>query len=658
MLKLKGYLKPFILSLLLAFVLLFVQAICDLNLPNLMSDIVNVGIQQGGVEETSPRAISKDGYVFVRIFLDDEGKTLFDDSYTLVAGKDADPSGKTYASLYPASENASIYVLKPGISNGERQKLDEAFGIAAWTMVNLFKQVADNPDFVSPFGSAGNQTPAATGTTGTTGGIGATGATGGTEGADQTDQNTGLTDIDLTEIYKLIPMLEMLAQYQPKLLDDAREAARNIDELMRDQTSTVFTGAFYKDLGMDMERIEMNYIVRIGLIMLLVTVISGAATVLVGFLSSRIGAGVSRNLRHDIFAKVSDFSHTEFDRFSTASLITRSTNDVTQMQMVLTMGIRMICYAPIMAIGAAIMAMQKSLSMSWTIGIAILFLLCLIIVLLIIVMPKFKIIQILIDRLNLVAPETLNGLMVIRAFGRGNFERQRFEAANWNVTKTNLFIQRAMVVMMPILMIFMNGLMVLIIWVGAHQVAQSTMQVGDMMAYMQYAMQVVMSFMFIAMMFIFIPRASVSAGRIAEVLETEPVIKDPETPQSMDQDQRGRVEFRSVDFRFNAAENDALSSISFIAEPGTTTAFIGSTGSGKSTILNLITRFYDVSAGAVLVGGVDVREMTQHELRSRLGYVPQKSVLMAGTIAENIAYGKPELTYEDIENIAAIAQAS
>ncbi|MDR2586873.1 MAG: ABC transporter ATP-binding protein/permease [Coriobacteriales bacterium] len=399
------------------------------------------------------------------------------------------------------------------------------------------------------------------------------------------------------------------------------------------------------------------YILRIGMLMLLVTALSGVATVLVGYISARIGAGVARNLRRAVFEKVARFSHTEFDRFSTASLITRSTNDVTVIQMMLTMGIRMICYAPIMGIGGVFMALSKSVSMSWIIGVAVVLLIGGTLVLMAVVLPKFTIMQKLIDRLNLVARESLNGLAVVHAFSRTDFETQRFEAVNQDLTRTNLFVQRAMTFLMPVLMLFMNGLGILVIWVGSQQVAASQMQVGDMMAYLQYVMQIIMSFMFIAMLFIFLPRAVVSADRINAVLQTEPAIVDAPEPQPMDPALRGRVEFRDVSFRYEGADADALSHVSFVAQPGQTTAFIGSTGSGKSSIFNLILRFYDVTEGAVLVGGVDVRAQSQAQLRSHIGYVPQQSVLMAGTIASNIAYGTDGLSEQDREKVAQVAQA-
>jgi len=687
MLKLKGYLKPFIGALLLAFVLLFVQAICDLNLPNLMSNIVNVGIQQGGVEDSTPRALSTQAREFLEAFMTDEQKRLLDDNYVLVKNTDAveggGAQGKTYGDLYPDAGD-ELYVLDTAIDEDTLLELDALFGTTTWTMVGTLRTVQqmneegtlkdtitqqieaqlleqinqkiDSGEITLPPGMEKDafaqmileqQMEQQINQLGDNSSYDSESTSGLSEDSD-------IREIDFKQVYQLLPLIELLPTH---VIDDARSQAENMDPMLREQSGTMLVAAFYTELGMDMTQVEINYIVRIGLFMLLITLISGASTVLVGFLSARIGAGTARNLRHDIFAKVADFSHTEFDRFSTASLITRSTNDVTQIQMLLTMGIRMICYAPVLAIGATIMALQKSVSMSWIIGIAVLFMICVMIILFIILMPKFRLIQKLIDRLNLVAREALNGLMVIKAFGRGDFEKKRFDVANWDVTKTNLFIQRAMVFMMPVLMIFMNGLTVLIIWVGAHQVAASTMQVGDMMAYMQYAMMVVMGFMFIAMAFIFVPRASVSAGRIAEVLETNPVISDPEKPLLMDPAHIGRVEFRDVGFRFEGAQLNALCNISFVAKPGSTTAFIGSTGSGKSTILNLIARFYDATAGEVLVGGVNVKDMTQHELRSHLGYIPQKNVLLTGTIADNIAYGNPTLLPEDLVKVAEVAQA-
>ena len=633
MLKLSRFLKPFLVGLFLTIFLLFIQAICELNLPNYMSKIVNVGIQQGGVEESTPKAISQDGYTFITTFMDENERAIMDRSYQLVSGDEKDGSGKAYSETFPKAADESIYVLKQDLSSEELAKTDVAFGNATWTMMNLLKKVQEES------GTAG------------LGGSDFLGAIGGErESTDSTDIQT----LDFSEIYQFQPLLDMLPK---EWFDDAHGQALNVDESLRVQSGMMLVAGFYRELGCDMKTIEINYILRIGLIMLLITILSGAATILVGYLSSRIGAGVARDMRKAVFSKVTEFSHAEFDRFSTASLITRSTNDVMVIQMMLTMGIRMICYAPIMGIGGVFMALGKSVSMSWIIGVAVVVLIGILMILFAVVMPKFRIIQTLIDRLNLVARETLNGLMVIRAFSRTDFEEDRFDIANKDLTRTNLFIGRVMTFMMPVMMLFMNGLMILIIWVGSHHVAQSQMQVGDMMAYMQYVMQIIMSFMFIAMLFVFIPRALVSSRRLNEVLETKPLIVDPIEPKHIDPTKRGLVEFKDVSFRYEGAKENALCGINFTAHPGQTTAFIGSTGSGKSTIINLIPRFYDATEGEVLVGGVDVRDLTQEELRNTIGYVPQQSVLMAGTIESNITYGSGQLSEQELEKIAEVSQA-
>ncbi|MCL2529662.1 MAG: ABC transporter ATP-binding protein/permease [Coriobacteriia bacterium] len=651
MLRLARFIKPFLGSVALAIVLLFIQAICDLNLPNLMSNIVNVGIQQGGVEDRSPVALSGDAYELTTAFMDSHQLELVEDNYELVLPGSLDPSGKPWSDRYPSASAEGLYVLREGVDADTRAHLDQAFGLATWTMVGVLREFSENG-----IENLGIELPPGAAEQMLAGGAGAD-----TNDSDTTDGNgisANISDIDFSAISEVLPLIKMIP---PTTMAIYQAKAGEVDELMRNESATMLTRNFYVELGVNMEEYEIGYIVRVGLIMLLITVIGGTATVLVGLLSSRAGAGLARNLRSAIFSKVLSFSHTEFDRFSTASLITRSTNDISQIQILVTMGIRMLFYAPIMGLGAVFMALQKSVSMSWIMGIAVLFMLCVVVVLMIIVMPKFRIIQKLIDRLNLVARESLNGQMVIRAFSRAPFEMERFDKANVDVTKTNLFIQRAMVFMMPIMMIFMNALTILIIWIGAEQVAASTMQVGDMMAYMQYAMMVVMSFMFIAMAFIFVPRAAVSAGRIADVLETQPLITSPENPVSLSEDlpagKRGRVELVNVSFSYEGAEAPALDGINFVAEPGETTAIIGSTGSGKSTILSLIPRFYDASEGAVLFDGVDVRDLAIDDLRGRIGYVPQKSLLLSGSVAKNISYGNPSLLPEDLTKVAEVAQA-
>ncbi|MCJ7727091.1 MAG: ABC transporter ATP-binding protein/permease, partial [Actinobacteria bacterium] len=394
-----------------------------------------------------------------------------------------------------------------------------------------------------------------------------------------------------------------------------------------------------------------------GLLMLLLSLLSAASTVAVGYLSARTAAGLSRNLRKKVFNKVESFSNAEFDKFSTASLITRSTNDITQIQMLVIILIRIVFYAPILGIGGIIRALGKSTSMSWIIAVAIVTLVSLIIVVFSIALPKFKIIQNLIDRLSLVTRENLSGMMVIRAFNTQKFEEDRFDRANIDLTKTNLFINRVMVSMMPVMMLLMNGLSLLIIWIGAHQVAQSNMQVGDMMAFLQYAMLIVMAFLMMSIMFIMVPRASVSAGRVADVLETESTIDDPQDAKHFDNSTNGVVEFRNVSFRYPGAEENVLCDINFTTKPGQTTAFIGPTGSGKSTLVNLILRFYDISEGQILIDGIDIREVKQYDLRDKIGYVPQKSILFSGTIESNLRYADENASEEKLRTAAKVAQA-
>ena len=415
---------------------------------------------------------------------------------------------------------------------------------------------------------------------------------------------------------------------------------------------------FYKEIGMDTDKIQFNYIFKIGAFMLLIALIGGAATISVSYLGSKIASGAARNLRSDIFKKVESFSNHEFDKFSTASLITRTTNDVTQIQMMMVFAIRMICYAPIMGIGGIIMALKKSVSMSWVIALACILIIGLISVIFSIAVPRFKIVQKLIDKLNLVSRENLNGLMVIRAFGTQKFEAERFNNSNKDLADNTLYVSRIIILMFPLMMLIMNLIQVLVVWVGADKIAASALQVGDMMAFLQYAMQVIMSFLMISIMFIMIPRAAVSGDRIYEVLSIEPSIKDPKNPKEFKKDKFGYVEFKNVSFHYSGAGENVLEHITFTAKPGETTAFIGSTGSGKSTLVQLIPRFYDVTSGEVLINGVNVKDITQHKLREQIGYVPQKGILFSGTIKSNLTYGSEDADEETIKSSAEIAQAS
>lgn len=400
------------------------------------------------------------------------------------------------------------------------------------------------------------------------------------------------------------------------------------------------------------------FILKTGVIMILVTLLGTAASITVGFFAALIAAGVARDLRLDVFRKVSSFSHAEFDKFSTASLITRTTNDISQVQNVLVMMVRLIFYAPILGIGGIIKAVSSSTSMSWVIGVAVICLVGVIMVLFSIVMPKFKLVQKLVDRLNLVTRENIEGMLVIRAFNTQRFEEDRLDKANTDLTSTNLFVNRTMALMMPFMMLIMNLTTVIIVWVGAKQVSAFNMEIGDMMAYMQYAMQIIMAFLMMSMMFIMVPRASVSAERIAEVLSTELTVLDDEKPVEFNGEFDSEVEFRDVSFCYPGGQDNVLHNISFTARAGETTAIIGSTGSGKSTLVNLILRFYDVTGGQILIDGKDIRKVSRISLREKIGYVPQKSSLFSGTIKSNLYYADKNATMENIEKAARVAQAA
>ena len=617
--KLAKYLKPYAGVLLVAVILLFIQATCDLRLPNYMSDIVNVGIQQNGIEHASPDAISEKGMTFLQTFMSEDERQLLKENYTLVSGTDKDDSGTLYSDLYPDLGDGNVWI-RQDTDEDTLDEMDLTFGTAGWTFINTMQSLADSTGQSSSMGS----------------------------------EDTDVSEMDFQKLYAMQPMLDQLPD---SVLQDAREKALANDPSMRLQTGAALAGSFYTELGLNLGDIQFKYISFVGLQMLLIALLGGIATILVSLISARISAGVARDLRRDVFRKVESFSNTEFDHYSTASLITRSTNDVTQIQMLLMMGIRMICYAPIMGIGGTMMALEKSTSMSWIIALTCVILIGLVAVIYSIAKPKFKSIQKLIDKLNLVARENLSGLMVIRAFGTRDFEVNRFDNVNRDLTKTHRFVNRVMTFMMPAMMLIMNCTSVVIVWVASHQIADSQMQVGDMMAFMQYAMQIIMSFLMISMMFIMVPRAAVSGDRIAEVLSTEPVIKDKESCSHLPEENAGTVEFRDVSFRYQGADEDALEHISFISKPGQITAFIGATGSGKSTLVNLVPRFYDVTDGSVLVGGVDVRDLPQKELREAIGFVPQKGVLLSGTIDSNLRYGRQDAPAEEIQEAAEVAQA-
>jgi len=623
MFRLFKYLKPYRAKIALAIVLLFAQANFDLALPDYLSRIVNVGIQQGGVEDAVPLAIRRSQMDRVLLFLTEEEQAAVLAVYTLV-----DRDSPQYAEAvqeYPRLAEEPVYIRNDDVDRATIEALNPIMGRAILA-VSAIEQVMADPSKAAQMGA----------------------------------QMGGRFDLSKlppgTDLFEMLGRLP--ADQRQQMADRITRRFEVLGESMIVQAATGPIKAEYEALGMDTNRLQNQYILRVGALMLLLTLLSGACAITVGYLAAQTAAGAARDIRRDLFRTVESFSIAEFNTFSTASLITRSTNDITQVQTVIFMIVRMVFYAPILGIGAVIRAMGKGSSMWWIIGVAVLVLVGLAATVLSIALPRFKMMQKLVDRLNLVARENLSGIMVVRAFNRQEFEEERFDRANRDLTAVTLFINRLMVVLMPLMMLVMNGLMIGIIWVGSHQVAEANMQVGDMMAFIQYAMQVVMSFLMLTMMFIFLPRAAVSGDRIAEVLETEPTIRDPEQPKQFPPDAPGRIEFRHVSFRYPGALEDVLCDISFTAEPGQTTAIIGSTGCGKSTLVNLIPRFYDVTEGAVLVDGLDVRQVRQHDLRARIGYVPQQGTLFSGTIGSNLRYADEDAPLEKVQEAIEIAQAA
>lgn len=621
MLRLVKYLKPYRWMIAVAIVMLFAQANFDLAMPDYFSKIVNVGIQQGGVEGAVPQAMRAGTAENLALFMSTGDYSEALSHYTLLEPGSA--QAQAYLEQYPVLADQAVYHLN---------ELDEE------TSARLTPLMAKGLLAVTAVEQA-MQDPVA-----------AAAQMGGIDGFDLSALPAGA---DLFQLLWQLP-----AEQRAVITSAIDERFAQMDESLLDQAGVQAVRAEYAALGMNTGRIQTLYIMRVGGWMLLLSLGSAVCAIVVSYMASRTSAGVGSQLRRDVFEKVESFSSAEISKFSTASLITRSTNDVVQIQMVVMMGIRMAFFAPIMGIGGVIRVLSKSSSMWYLLAVAVLVLFGLIMLIFSLAMPRFKIVQKLIDKINLVARESLSGMMVIRAFNTQKFEEGRFDKANTDLTGVSLFINRVMSLMSPGMMIIQNGLLVAIIWVGAHQIAQASMQVGDMMAFLQYAMTIMFSFMMLSMMFIMLPRATVSADRIADVLEVQPSIHDPQEPTAFTEPFKGKIEFRDVSFRYPDADSDVLHDISFTALPGQTTAFIGSTGSGKSTVVNLVPRFFDVTEGQILVDGVDIRNVSQHDLREHIGYVSQKGILFSGTIGSNLHYADENATEDGLKTAVRTAQAA
>lgn len=607
--KLFKFVRPYWKTAIAIVAVLFVQAYCDLSLPAYTSDIVNVGIQQGGVDDPIPYQISAEEMERLGLFLNAEDKEQVLEAYE----KDD--------SIY----NKEAYVLKEAVAKDE-----DAVEV-------LTDKMSGAMMIASGIESGSEMT---------------------TQMEEQLRSNLPKQMLQmLPEDADTFDILQMLPEEQREtIVEQITQTVKDMPEMILEQAAISYSANAYENLGMDMNQVQTRYLLTTGGKMVMLAFLGMFASILVCLMAARVGANVGRTTRGNVFRKVVGFSNNEFDHFSTASLITRSTNDIQQIQMLIVMLLRMVLYAPILAVGGVYQVFQTNVSMSWIIGLAVLLILLVVIILFTVAMPKFKILQTLVDKVNLVTREILTGLPVIRAFSTEKHEEARFDDANRDLTKTTLFVNRAMTFMMPVMMLVMNGISVLIVWTGAHGIDEGQMQVGDMMAFIQYTMQIIMSFLMLCMISIMLPRAAVSANRVDEVLTSETIIHDPKNPKKLPKG-KGTLRFEHVNFRYPGAEENVLEDIDFEAKPGQTTAIIGSTGSGKSTLVNLIPRFYDVTEGRITLDGVDVRELTQNELRDHLGYVPQKGMLFSGTIASNIMFGNPDGTEDEMVRAAQTAQA-
>ena len=620
--KLLKYLRPFAGAIIVAIMLLFVQAISDLSLPSYMSNIVNIGIQQKGIEDAVPKAIKSSELNKLLLFTNSDDKKVVEDNYKLIRKEElSDDDYEKYIKQYPELANEDIYVLDTK-SKDVKRKLNEILG-RPMLITSLFESGDANKLRVY----SGDIMAAPEG-------------------------------VDMANMDPFMMLSSMPEEQVLEIIKGINEKLDEMPESMVTQSAVTYVREQYKELGIDIDKVQTNYLFMAGAKMLGVALIGTIAAVIVTFIAARIAAALGRNLRKDVFNKVVGFSNAEFDRFSTASLITRTTNDIQQIMMLIVMGLRIVFYAPILGIGGIVKVVKSGAGMGWVIVVAVVSILSLVGVLFVFAIPKFKMVQKLVDKLNLVTRESLTGMLVIRAFSTEKYEEEKFERANMNLTKTNLFVNRAMSMMMPLMMFIMNGVTLLIVWVGSHRVDSGVMQVGDMMAFMQYVMQIIMAFLMISMVSVILPRALVSAGRVSEVLNTDIAIKNIENPVSFKVEEKGEIEFKNVSFKYPGADEYILKDINFKAKSGETTAFIGSTGSGKSTLINLIPRFYDVTSGEILIDGENIKNVSLHDLREKIGFVPQKGMLFSGTIESNLKYGGEHISDQYMHKAAEIAQAT
>ncbi|MCM1162488.1 MAG: ABC transporter ATP-binding protein/permease [Roseburia sp.] len=613
MIKVLKFAKKSWYVMIIILLLLFVQANCDLALPEYTSDIVDVGIQSKGIESPVPERMREETFERLVLFMNQEEEELFRSAYR--------KNGTIYE-LMAACEEDHKGVKEDGITYMPKEEYEK------------FRQMLIEKETVLSMLTSGGEEADAM--------------------KSQMLSQMGLPeDTDMMTAFSMLPKETVLA-----ICDGISEKLEDMSDLIGESTAIAFVSTEYEAMGMDVDKMQMDYLKRKGLEMLGIAVLGMVVSIVVAFIASRLAANVAKDLRNKVYKKVVSFSNGEMNQFSTSSLITRCTNDIQQVQMVLIMIFRIVVYAPIMGIGGIIKVIQTGTHMTWIIAVAVVSVLSLVGILMIVAMPKFKMMQTLVDRLNLVSRETLTGISVIRAFGREKYEEDRFQDASTDLMKTQLFTHRTMAFMMPTMMFIMNGITVLIIWVGAHGIDLGNLQVGDMMAFITYTMQIVMSFLMITMVSVMLPRAAVSAVRIDEVLNTENHINNPKKPEKLEKAVKGVVSFEHVSFAYPGSKEDALEDIDFTANPGETTAIIGSTGCGKSTLVQLLPRLYDVSEGAVKIDGVDIRQLDLADLRDMIGYVPQKGMLFSGTIKSNIGFGRKEVPMEQIKEAAEIAQAS